>query len=406
MIAFAVLAGCAGMEPMPAQLGRDVSEGNYDKPRDYLQRRVDAHGELWRSRLDRSEVLDRYRLGVVALADGDVPTAERALRETFELLASHGINRRKQLVATIINEDQKIWKGEPFEQAMAFHYVGLVYAMMNSWDNTRAAAHNALYHLEDYDPLSRRIDPDALERRAHQLELGQAPAPVDEPNIGYVPVRTDFVLGYLMNAIANQQLGRDDEARDNFSEAARLDARLASLIDAFRGGDYNTVMVVDYGLGPVKRGAGPDGAIARFVPRTPSSGAPLQIEELTFPPVVNLNTLAEDNKWNRYEALRMTKSNLGTGMIVGGAAAAASDDETAQLIGLGLIAAGALLKAGAHADLRYCDVLPQRVYLVPMKIEQSRTITVRVEDQTVSRRIDPPGAHRGTQLIYVRFPSS
>ncbi len=111
--------GCATTSSLPPQLSRDVNLGNYDKPRDYLQRRVDEHGELWRSRLDRSEILDRYRLGVVALAEGDVQAAERALRETFELLASHGINRRKQLAATIINEDQKIWKGEPFEQAMA-----------------------------------------------------------------------------------------------------------------------------------------------------------------------------------------------------------------------------------------------------------------------------------------------
>jgi tetratricopeptide (TPR) repeat protein len=403
--AITILVGCAGREPMPAQLGRDVGRGNYDQPREHLQQRVDEHGELWRSRLDRREILDRYRLGVVALAAGDVQEAERPLRETFELLASHGINRRKQLAATIINEDQKIWKGEPFEQAMAFYYVGLVYAMMDSWDNTRAAAHNALYHLEDYDPLSRRIDPDTLERRAHQLELGRTPPPVSPPQTGFVPVRTDFVLGYLVNAIANQQLGRDDEARDNFREAARLDGRLEPLIEAFRGGDYNTVMVVDFGLGPAKRGAGPDGAIVRFVPRTPSTGAPLHIENLSYPPVVDLNALAEDHKWNRYEALRVTKSNLGTGMMVGGVAtAASSNDEIAQLVGLGLVVGGALLKAGAHADLRYCDVLPQRTYLIPMKIEQSRTVTVRVEGQSLSRRSDPP-PHRGTQLIYVRFPS-
>ena len=175
-------------------------------------------------------------------------------------------------------------------------------------------------------------------------------------------------------------------------------------------GDYNAVLVVDYGLGPVKVGAGPDGAIARFEPRTPGDAVPLTVrvadDEWTFPAAVDLNVLANDHKWNRYEALRVGKSTVGSVMIVGGAVAATSDSEEARWTGLGLILAGIFAKAGAHADLRYCDVLPQRVYVAPIRIPTGATpVTLRIgSGEPTALKLEAP---RGPQarLRYIRLQS-
>ena len=43
--------------------------------------------------------------------------------------------------------------------------------------------------------------------------------------------------------------------------------QVAPLVDELKTGQYNTVLVVSYGLGPRKAAYGPDNALAKFVPR-------------------------------------------------------------------------------------------------------------------------------------------
>lgn len=412
-----LLTGCAPRDIAP-ELSRDVGRGQYDRPRAHLEARVGQLGSPGRATQPRNAILDRLRLGVVALADGDPALARQSLSEAFELLVVHNINRGKQLAGALVNEDVKVWKGEPFEQAMAFHYTAMTYAIEGSWDNSRAGILNALYHLQDFDPLRGRIDAHALARRAAAMERGEMGVRSREDSDGgYAAIKTDFPLGYLVNGIANQQMARGvggaaraQEAADNFAEALSRDPSLAPLIEALRRDEYNTLIVADFGLGPEKVLAGPDGAIARFVPRTPSDTAHLIINQddgaTTWPVACDLNAMARDHRWNGLEAQRLLKSQLGTGMILGGAVAASTGAEKAQWAGLGLILAGALLKAGAHADARYCDVYPQRVYLAPLRIDSPSSLHIQVAGRPGSRimlsDVLPP-AGPASQVIYLRL---
>jgi hypothetical protein len=84
--------------------------------------------------------------------------------------------------------------------------------------------------------------------------------------------------------------------------------------------------------------------------------------------------------------MRMAKSAIGTGlMVAGGTVAAVSNDSTAQLVGLGVLLAGAVSKAGAHADTRYCEALPQRVYLVPLTLKPGDVVALQVQGHPASR---------------------
>jgi hypothetical protein len=51
-----------------------------------------------------------------------------------------GVNSGGRAVAAVwINEKLKIWKGEPYERAMASFYLGLVYYIRHDYGNARAA---------------------------------------------------------------------------------------------------------------------------------------------------------------------------------------------------------------------------------------------------------------------------
>ena len=77
---------------------------------------------------DENYVLNNARLGSVAMVDYDLDTAESAFLRAYEVINSTGVNDGGRAVsAAVVGENQKIWKGEPFERAMVNYYLGLIY---------------------------------------------------------------------------------------------------------------------------------------------------------------------------------------------------------------------------------------------------------------------------------------
>ncbi len=388
-----------------AELAVAVRTGQLGRPR------IALANNLTQDRSDRNYLLDRLSLGVITLADGYPHAAEGVFSEVYDLLRTQGINQDKTIESVVINEDLRFWKGEPFEQAMAFCYTGLTYATLGDWGNLRAASDNALFYLRDFgtDARGEPYQPTSLIRESADPD---SPDPLET----YEPRPSNFTLGYLLNGIANQQLARDAEAFERFDEAVESNAAVAPLVESLRTERYNLLLVVDYGRGPKKIGTGPDSAIARFVPITPSDQAMLQAtvagRTTRWPMVIDLNTIATDLMWNNLEDMRKAKSFVGSVLLTGGAVAAgigaASDSDEAALAGLGAMAAGAWAKAGAHADTRHSPVLPQRVYLVPVWLPaDASTIQLQLVDQPGSRLVLrglEPG-QQGVMVRYVRLPA-
>ena len=77
---------------------------------------------------DENFVLNNCRLGLAALADYDLDEAETAFLRAYEVINSVGVNQGgRSLGAVLVNEKLKIWKGEPYERAMANFYLGITY---------------------------------------------------------------------------------------------------------------------------------------------------------------------------------------------------------------------------------------------------------------------------------------
>ena len=411
-----LLAGCHTTMQTPA----GIADGRYS------QARAQLASHMTQDRSSRAYLLDRMRLGVTTLADGYPRSAQHVFENLYQLLRTQGINKDRTVASVVLYQGVKIWKGEPFEQALAMAYYGFDQAEQGSWDNARAAAKNALFNLRDFgdDKSGQSMDTYEIAQKSlvyeRAIKAGATSAEAKKKanylDHGYVAHKSDFTLGYLLNAIANQQLGRSDEASDNYHQVVELDSNLQPLVNAFQSGKYNTVLVVSWGLGPRKVGYGPDDALGKFVPRSPSDDAPLSVSiagsgQRSYPQVQDVNTMAASHMWRSLEDIRVAKSYLGSGLLVGGLVAADygahKRNDVATYAGLGAMVAGALMKVSAHVDTRYCDVMPQRFYVLPLTITSpGQRITLEVAGRPASRLVltglGPPHNDRSqAQLRYV-----
>lgn len=368
--------------------------------------RLVAANRATRDPSDRSFMLDRMKIMLLAQADGVPESAESIADRLYDFLRTQGVNRDNTVASFFAGEQgARVWKGEPFEQAMAYHAISVFDATRGDWGNVRASAGNSLFALRDFSktfgassgrsgrPASQAVNPTAGQeydaQTRERLALLEEAARDERARGGdalarYTPSRSDFEVGYAMHAIASRQLGETQDMQESVAALANMRPEMAALAQVIATGRYNTVFVVDFGLAPRKMGAGPDNTIAVFRPVTASDSAALQVSVNdrsagTFPVVTDVNRLAQDLKWNNLEDMRRAKSALGDVLVLGGAAVAVgAEDDEAKMAGAAAAIAGLLLKATAGADTRHCEVLPQRVYIAPVWLEPGLN-TVRLE---------------------------
>ncbi len=349
-------------------------------------------------------LLNNTRLGMAALAAADLDEAEQALGRSFELLSTAGLNRDRTTAAVFLtHEGIRIWKGEPFEQALMYYYVATLYALLGDWENVRAASANSLFRLTDFGG---HRTAESLARRA-----ATDPAFLDA---GYSAVDSNFALGLVMQAIGaiHSGAGGADELLD---DAMRINPGLHSVVQSIRAKDFDTLLIVDWGKGPTKVAYGPDNALVKFVAQEHAS-APLAVtangEQIASAPIIaDVSQMARDHRWNNLEDVRRAKSAIGDVLMFGGAAAAyiGAQERSAEaaFAGLGAIGLGLLTKSGARADTRYLEFAPHAVYLVPLKIG-SGPVELRVGAERIrGSNIILPDFHPGTterpRAVYLRL---
>lgn len=387
-----------------------VERGEYGIGREVLLK------NLTNDKSERSYFLDRMQLCLVDLADGVPRSAERTVDESYEILRTQGINADKTVASVVINESVKFWKGEPFEQAMMYVYIAIQKAACGEWDNARAAAGSSLFLLKDFGEATkgRRKSTEEIARQAAEYDTSHQGG--DYIGNGYVARESNFAYGYLMSGIANAVLGRDAEADDHYEAALATNGGLTDVVRRLQAQEYNTILVVDYGLGPEKIRYGMDDVFTRFVPRNgwTSGQEPLEVSiqggpAERFAVACDLNNMAADHMWNNMEDVRVAKSVLGNALLATGVGITAFSSESEhQVAGLIIAGVGAAMKASAAADIRHCDLLPQRVYVVPVTVPlEDSTLVVRVGSSRVMEMVlpgvDPPQPPEKVRLHYVRM---
>lgn len=359
IIFIAIAAAFAGCAPTKAQRQADRAiadyfAGDYTAATHRLQKLSE--------KTDENFVLNNLRLGSAALVDYDLAEAERAFLRAYEVINSVGVNDGgRSLGAVLVDEKIKIWKGEPYERAMANFYLGLVYYMREDYGNARGAFENALFKLRDYS---------ANEKKSQRLD--------------YRDVESNFAVAAIMLGKSWQKLGREDLARANLTRAGELQPQLREIADYDRNMQANLLLVIDLGHGPQKV-TDFDGSIVGFAPTPAQVGPPprasvrvdgqVMNESRLGEATIDLLAMAQDRRWQSIDTIRAVKSGIGTGMIAAGAyegsrglsghGSAQRRDLTAAaaLIGMGL-----LLKATSQADVRQWEMLPRTVYVMPLHV--------------------------------------
>jgi tetratricopeptide (TPR) repeat protein len=350
---FALLLCLAGCASTRAQREADRAVADYMMA-DY-QRSIQRLTPL-SAQTNGNFVLNNLRLGSAALASYDLDAAEGAFLRAYEVLNSVGVNNGgRTLGAVLVSENIRIWRGEPYERAMANFYLGLVYYMQRDYANARAAFENALFKLRDY---------------------GESKGARDQ----YREQESNFALAYLMLGRCHQRLGNDDAAAKQFERVAQLRSHLAALADPQVHAESNVLLVVDFGFGPQKV-TDNDGSIVGFAPTPAEEGPPpepqvavdgrsIDTRPVARPPV-DLLVLAQDRRWQSLDTIRTVKNVVGTGLMAGGMVYSTRRDARPE-IALAAILGGALLKATSQADVRQWEMLPRTTYLIPLHLPPGR----------------------------------
>lgn len=398
LLSLAVLPACGSA---PRNMNAVQAYYRYDYPAAREALRPDAE-----TRNNEQVILNNVRLGVAALADGDHAESERALDRVFQLLSTAGLNKDRTTAAVFFShEGIRIWKGEPFEQALSYYWISALYAVMGDWENARAAAANSLFRLTDFGADQ---TPEKLARREAK-EGGYLER-------GYNAVDTNFALGFLMQGLAAKHSGAAG-SDDLLDAAIEINPSLKPAIDAIRNNECDTIFIIDFGKGPTKIAYGPDNAYARFQPQEHLAGNMIVTaggrEIAAVPPVCNVDVMAEDMRWNNLEDVRRAKSVLGDVLLTGGAVAAgvgfSGHSKEAGWAGLAAMLAGLALKSGAEADTRYMEFAPASIYIVPALIGRPSNVRIALNGElghSIALPDFQPGSTAKPRAVYLRLYGS
>lgn len=351
----ATVVGCAPtQDEINARVGVDsYLSGNFAGAVSNFEPLADVENENY--------VLNNLRLGASALATYDFDTAEIAYVKAYQILNATKVNDAgREARATWLLESNKVWRGEPYERAIANLQLGMIYYQQRDYNNARGAFENALFKLRDY------ADP-------------KKPEQYDEKE-------SDFAVALLMLGRTWMQLHNPDESRRYFDRAVQARPELGELAKALADPANNVLLYVEFGFGPRKVETGMDGNALDFFPKPGQVGAvppmnvsidgrPREVSALDRP-LFDALVMALDRRWQKLDTIRKTKSYLGTGLMVAGAGAtiygADRQDGGTAAVGIGMMAVGALLKASSAADTRSWEMTPRSVFVVPLKIEPGK----------------------------------
>ena len=287
---------------------------------------------------DKNFALYSASLGSAALQQQQYDQAERAFLSAVDVMTSTDSGGRGTL-SLISAESIKIYKGEPFEKAMAYFYLGIIYYNRQDFENARASFRKAL--LMD-----------------KQSEEG---------------FREDLRLVFFMLGKTFLKLGDNENAKVAFEKARQRGAASPyPSIDFYnleKMKRANVTILVELGSAPVKFRRGPGEALDDFRrARFPERGTTLFLDDQRLGSTVlglDLAYEARHRGSSGKDTVQASKGVARDAALVTAAVAAHSakgkNKKTGTAVALGAL--GFALLNRSEADIRQWDLLPGEVHV-------------------------------------------
>lgn len=295
----------------------------------------------------KDKVLWEYRTAAAEMRVGDYAQAKPLLDDALQRLEGiYGKDKSAARSRRLFSaEAKKTFVGEPYERVMAYYYRGILYWADGEPDNARACFRSA--QLEDSST---------------------------EENY-----QADYVLLDYLDGLASLKLSSDGS--DAYNRALKV-ARNAKPPPYDKAA--NVLFFIEFGAGPEKYGAGRYGEELHFrTPETAVKSAVVRVDaqavravpfdDLGFQATTRGGRVMDHVLANK--AVFKTSTDVaGDVALVGGLGTALiSHDRTAQEVGLGVAAAGVLLKVASalttpDADIRTWNNLPRYLSFIALRL--------------------------------------
>ncbi len=335
-----------------------------------------------------------YQLALIYWDRGEYTEAARLLDLALLRITapSAGDKNAQKARSTFHGEAEKIFRGEPYEQAFVYMIRGLLYMREGDYENARAIFRSGA--------LCDRSSEEAPEDEHYNDDLAEM----------------DYLEG-LCNLKLNN--GR---APDNFKVAREHARHDGAVMDPPE--DFNTVVLLLSGTGPAKYATGEYAQFLRFKDGNGASGpVEMRVDNAVIGsvegPLDNMTFQATTRGGREIDAILKGKAQFKTGAsvvgdlaLISGAAAGFADNTDAPGLGLGLAIIGIAAKgisaaANPAADTRMVPV-PDDIYIFPMQLDTgNHSLTVACPETGVSESFSmetSPGSLNIVTLHTNSFP--
>ena len=287
---------------------------------------------------DKDQVLYLLALLSSSMRAGDWAQVEASSKSALDIMWGYsGQGRGAASLAS--SESIKVFKGEPFEKAMAGVYAGIYYFNRKDYDNARAAFNKALLAM------------------AQKQES----------------TREDFALAYFLLAKTESVLKNDDNARIALQKASKIYPYESTLFDLDFVRKSNAIFLLELGRAPQKARTGPGDSLIAWMRRSypersaqvfvknQAIGRPLEIADLTAQAASKGRTGKD-----KVQATKGVAREVSTVTAIVAADAASRGNKTAGWVALG---AGLFAVANqSQADVRQWEFLPDLILATGAKI--------------------------------------
>jgi len=315
---------------------------------------------------NRGAVLVLWRIYHQQLAVKNMEEATRVLDLILTRIggSSAGDESAKKARSTFKGEDEKNFRGEPYEQAMIYLQRGLLYMCAGDYENARAMFRSGA--------LVDRSSEDAKKDEEYHDDLAE--------------------MDYC-EAVCNTMLGLQDRS-DECLKVSREHARSENAVLPIPDG-VNSLLVIGLGVGPKKYATGEYAQFLRFNSGSGASG-PLDVlingtSVATMDgPLDNMSFQAMTRGGRAVDAILKGKAQFKKGasvagdlaIVSGALAAGVGDSDSAPGVGAGLMVLGLISKgisaaANPAADIRMLSV-PDDIYIIPLNLSPG-THTIQIK---------------------------